>query len=267
MPSSFCGVPLHHVVEGSGPPLLLVHGIGMSWTAWADVLPLLRDRFACVAVDLPGFGDSPPRAGPASVPALADACAALMRSELGFERFAVAGNSLGGAVALHLALRGAVSSACALSPVGFAEGWERAYLQLSIAAVAAGGGALARVVPRLPAPARRVAVLQYARHGDRLAPERLRATFEDVASAPGLRSAARHGLNWRCPARPDRLPCPVTVAWGDGDLLLLSGPQSARARERLPGASHVALCDCGHLPAWDDPAAVAATIVGVTGPA
>jgi pimeloyl-ACP methyl ester carboxylesterase len=52
----------------------------------------------------------------------------------------------------------------------------------------------------------------------------------------------------------------VTVAWGDKDRLLLHGPQSARARERLPGATHVTLPDCGHLPTWDDPALVARTI-------
>jgi pimeloyl-ACP methyl ester carboxylesterase len=56
------------------------------------------------------------------------------------------------------------------------------------------------------------------------------------------------------------LPCPVTVAWGEHDRLLLTGPQAARAAARLPSAKHVTLRDCGHLPAWDDPALVADTI-------
>ncbi len=52
----------------------------------------------------------------------------------------------------------------------------------------------------------------------------------------------------------------MTVAWGEHDRLLLTGPQAARARERLPAARHVALPDCGHLPTWDDPALVARVI-------
>jgi pimeloyl-ACP methyl ester carboxylesterase len=55
--------------------------------------------------------------------------------------------------------------------------------------------------------------------------------------------------------------CPVTVAWGERDRLLLFGRQSARARRLLPGARHVTLWGCGHVPTWDDPEQVARVLL------
>jgi pimeloyl-ACP methyl ester carboxylesterase len=43
---------------GSGPPLVLVHGLGLSWRSWQPVLDALEDRHDVVAIDLPGFGES-----------------------------------------------------------------------------------------------------------------------------------------------------------------------------------------------------------------
>jgi pimeloyl-ACP methyl ester carboxylesterase len=240
--------------------LLLAHGIGMSRRAFAAAIDPLASAFDVVAVDLPGFGASPPLGGPPTMRALAEACAGLM-ADLGHERFHVAGNSLGGGIALHLALDGRAESACALSPVGFVEGWERAYLQLSLAnarALAPVAPALLRTVGRA-GPVRRAIVRQYAEHGERLGVAYLADAFGDVAAATGFAAAQRHAINWRCPSAP-RLPCPVTIAWGERDRLLLTRPQAARARTRLPSARHLSLPDCGHLPTWDDPGLVARTI-------
>ena len=57
------GVNLHYVIGGSGPVIILGHGWPASWYEWRKVMPLLSDRFTCVAFDLPGLGDStPPKA-------------------------------------------------------------------------------------------------------------------------------------------------------------------------------------------------------------
>jgi pimeloyl-ACP methyl ester carboxylesterase len=45
---------------GSGQPLVLVHGLGLSWRSWQPVLAALEARHDVVAIDLPGFGESPP---------------------------------------------------------------------------------------------------------------------------------------------------------------------------------------------------------------
>ena len=53
---------LTHHRGGAGEPLVLIHGIGSSWQAWLPVLPALQTRHDVIAVDLPGFGASPPLA-------------------------------------------------------------------------------------------------------------------------------------------------------------------------------------------------------------
>jgi pimeloyl-ACP methyl ester carboxylesterase len=251
---------LHHIRTGNGPPLLLLHGIGMSHRAFCDVIEPLSRSFEVVAADQPGFGASPRLAGAPTMRALADAAAGLMAS-FGHARFHVAGNSLGGGVALHLALDGRAQSACALSPVGFAEGWERAFVHTSLLAArvqAPAAPALMRSIGRVPA-IRRALVRQYAEHGERVAATALGASFEDLAATTGYVATLRHAINWRAPSVVS-FPCPVTIAWGEHDRLLLTRPQSARARTRMPSARHVTLPDCGHLPAWDDPALVASVV-------
>jgi pimeloyl-ACP methyl ester carboxylesterase len=58
---------LHHVRLGTGKPLLLVHGLGASWQSWSTVVDRLAAEREVVAVDLPGFGETPPLVGKVSV--------------------------------------------------------------------------------------------------------------------------------------------------------------------------------------------------------
>src|SRR6478609_11822348 len=95
-------------------------GIGHSLACWRRVVPLLAADYAVFAVDLPGFGASPPLDTTPTLAALTGACRAFMAAQ-GHERFHVAGNSLGGGIALALALDATAYSACALSPIGFVE--------------------------------------------------------------------------------------------------------------------------------------------------
>src|ERR687896_2293923 len=92
---------LDHHHGGAGEPLVLIHGIGHTWRGWKPMLPLLEPRFDVLAVDLPGFGHSPPLPpGTDSTPeTLADAVEAVM-DDAGFGRANIAGNSLGGWIAL-----------------------------------------------------------------------------------------------------------------------------------------------------------------------
>jgi pimeloyl-ACP methyl ester carboxylesterase len=98
------GAPMHARVLGDGPPVVLLHGYGVSGTY---MLPLARELAASHRVlvpDLPGQGKSEPRPGLRSVPELADAFAAwLEAAEL--DRPAVAANSLGCQVVTELAVQ------------------------------------------------------------------------------------------------------------------------------------------------------------------
>jgi len=88
---------------GSGPSLVLLHGLGHRRQGWAAVRDKLTPHRDVISVDLPGHGQSPPlrTGGQAPVEAIAEQIA-MMLSELGLSRPHLAGNSLGGTIALTL---------------------------------------------------------------------------------------------------------------------------------------------------------------------
>jgi pimeloyl-ACP methyl ester carboxylesterase len=89
---------------GQGRPLVLLHGVGASRVIWRHVVPALSEDRRVLAPDLPGFGESDP-AGPGfELEAVALAVGSALADRAG-EPFDLVGNSLGGAVALELALR------------------------------------------------------------------------------------------------------------------------------------------------------------------
>ncbi len=98
------GVPIHHEVTGSGPPLLLLPSLGADSACFGLQIPDYATGFTCIAVDLPGAGLSPPLAGGYSTVGLADLMAGLLDA-LGIDAAHVSGLSLGSAVATHLAAR------------------------------------------------------------------------------------------------------------------------------------------------------------------
>jgi pimeloyl-ACP methyl ester carboxylesterase len=250
---------LNHVRQGRGEPLVLVHGIGSQWQMWLPVLERLAAERDVVALDLPGFGASPALDREPTVAALADAVSAFAAG-LGIVRPHVAGNSLGGGIALELARTGRARSVTLLSPIGFAHGRELPYG----VAVLRGSRALARLAGPAVDPALRTApgraVLQghmFGRPWRVPAEESIRATH-NLARSPGFDATLAHviGFDWD----HGDVDVPVTVAWGSRDRLLIPR-QARRARRRMPHARHVRLRGCGHVPAWDDPEQVAAVLL------
>jgi 3-oxoadipate enol-lactonase len=98
------GLPLHYLVRGSGEPVLLVHGLGSSGADWAFQLPALEAHFRVIVPDLPGSGHSAAPSGPLSIESFASALWALL-DHLHASPANVVGFSLGGAVALEMALQ------------------------------------------------------------------------------------------------------------------------------------------------------------------
>jgi pimeloyl-ACP methyl ester carboxylesterase len=249
-------VTLAHDRTGSGPPLLLVHGLGMSKEVWRPVMPLLAREREVIAVDLPGFGDSPP--GPRTVTGLAEAVAAFA-DELGLERPHVAGNSLGGGIVLALGAMDHVRSVCAVSPIGFANDREAVYARGLLAVTRLASRALAPVADTLAR--NRVLRAGLTAHAvarpTRLPPGDAALWTRVYARAPAFWDLLRDAPGW------DVVPpaCPTTVAWGEHDRLLIFGRQAPRARRVLPAARHVTLYGCGHVPTWDDPDQVARVLL------
>ncbi|WP_430791940.1 alpha/beta fold hydrolase [Actinoplanes sp. G11-F43] len=251
--------PLAYDRRGSGPTLVLIHGLGSHRQVWTPVLDAAAATRDVIAVDLPGFGESAPDGGDGSVAALADRLESFL-DDLGVGRYTVAGSSMGGGVALELGRRGRADAVTAFAPIGFWSGTGRRWAQSVVTAARVAATRLDRRLPAImAAPAGRAAFcsLFYA-HPRRLDPAGCVAAARALATAPGF-GAARDAFRWFAPPTVDHIP--VTIAWGTRDAVL-PFPQSRRARAILPGARHVTLRGCGHLPFADDPAACLAALSG-----
>ncbi|MFF2398568.1 alpha/beta fold hydrolase [Streptomyces goshikiensis] len=248
--------------KGAGEPLLLLHGIGHHLQAWHPVTDVLAGQYDVIAVDLPGFGASAPlpEGVPYDLATVAPALGALCAA-LGVDRPHVAGNSLGGLLALEMGRTGLARSVTALSPAGFWTQGERRYAFAALRAMRAGARALPRpALERLSRSAAGRAALTssiYAAPGRR-APEAVVAETVALRDATGFEQTLAAGGSVRFTEDVPGLP--VTIAWGVHDRLLLRR-QGVRAKHTVPGARLVRLPGCGHVPMHDDPALVSRVVL------
>src|SRR3954469_297497 len=114
---------------GTGRPMVLLHGLGLTWNSWMPVLPALEARHDVIALDLPGFGASAPiGAGVPPTPSVLAGAVAAELDRLRLRTPILVGNSLGGWLALELARRGRTERAVAIAPSGLEAPGERAYV-------------------------------------------------------------------------------------------------------------------------------------------
>ena len=98
------GLTFNYDVQGEGEPLLLIPYTSADHACYAFQLPAYTEQFQCIAVDLPGSGESDKPPGPYSTEGYADQVAGFLGA-IGIEQAHVAGMSLGAAVGMHLAAR------------------------------------------------------------------------------------------------------------------------------------------------------------------
>jgi pimeloyl-ACP methyl ester carboxylesterase len=232
--------------RGSGRPLVLLHTLGTDHHMWDPVLDRVAAAREVLALDLPGFGGSPPVAG-GSPPALAAAVSDWLAAR-GITRPHVAGNSLGGWVALEMAAAGRAASVTAIAPAGL---WANPLGPRRSAARALARALLPVLAPLLRLPAARRLALggTVARPENVPAADALRLV-RAYATAPGfdVANAAMRGSRF---TGLGAITVPVTLAWPEHDRLV-------RRLRRIPrGVRSLELAGCGHLPTWDDPEQVA----------
>ncbi|HTK61834.1 MAG TPA: alpha/beta hydrolase [Pseudonocardia sp.] len=255
--------PVHR--GGSGSPLVLLHGMNMSWRAWRPVLALLEPYHELHVPTLPGHrGGRPMHPGGITVEALADRLCEQL-DEAGLDTFHVAGNSLGGWLSLELARRGRARSVVALSPAG---AWtsmrdvRRLIRRFRLGLAIGNRPTLARMTER--PRVRRMMLRQVAEHPERFTEAQVAEMFEDAAGCTvvgELLERVRDGGSFKA---FDELPCPVRLAWSEHDRTIPFRRYGRPMLDSLPGAEFVELPGVGHVPMIDDPALVSRTILQLT---
>jgi pimeloyl-ACP methyl ester carboxylesterase len=254
--------------HGAGEPLVLVHGVTHRRQAWYPVVDQLAEQREVILVDLPGHGQSPPFVldGLSVKDALRCDFEGFL-DELELDRPHIAGNSLGGLVALHAGATGRARSVTALSPAGF---WrdesEFAYTRrffIGLLALADRLGPSAERAARTKA-VRQVVYSTLMAHPSRVSPDHVLGDVRGFMYArPALRTllAAAEPFTEEIP-----VDVPVTVAWAGRDLVLPRW-QAENARRRLPHAEHILLRGVGHVPMFDDPGLIAKVLLRGSAPA
>jgi pimeloyl-ACP methyl ester carboxylesterase len=253
------GVRLSCYLVGKGDPLLLLHGLGGTKVTWFPILGPLAEKYRLIVPDLPGHGESDKPRTDYSPKFYAHTMRRLM-DEVGIDRAALLGNSLGGRVALELALRSPnrVSSLVLLDPSMPGLRWRYVL-------------GLTRVVPTefgaFPFLLRErwmeVAIRRLFAHPDRLSSEAYTAgasEFIRIYRSPRARMAFFSTLAQIMSERPEaffgalrRIKQPALVIFGEHDRLVPSR-LGVRLTQYLPNARFAVLPDVGHVPQFEAPA-------------
>jgi pimeloyl-ACP methyl ester carboxylesterase len=247
-------------------PLVLLHGLGMSAQAWDDVRPLLAPHHEIVALTALGHrGGTVATRRPVTVRDLVDDVERAL-DERALDRPHVAGNSLGGWIAIELARRGRARTVCAMSPAGCwtagtaeqTDGVRKIRRAILLARL---GRPLPMPLLMRSATVRRLTLRDVARRGERItAAQAVEATRDLLACAIADDMLSTDEEI----AALDPVPCPITLAWSGQDAIVPVEINGAVARARLPQARFVVLAGVGHVPMIDDPHSVARTILQTT---
>jgi pimeloyl-ACP methyl ester carboxylesterase/putative sterol carrier protein len=251
------GLRLATYMAGRGEPLFLLHGLGGSKISWLPVLPALAEHHRVIAPDMPGHGESDKPRGADFSPRYYARVVRMLMDETGTGRAVVVGNSMGGRVALELALRSPrrVKAMALLDPAVPGLRWR--YVM-----------GFTRIVPtewsRVSLPLRRrwteVAVRRLFADPSRLPPEAIRTAaneFLRIYQDPAARLAFFASLRQIVMERPGpffasmrRVRQPALVLFGDRDHLVPARLGAALA-EHLPNAELHFLHGVGHVPQFE----------------
>jgi pimeloyl-ACP methyl ester carboxylesterase len=249
---------LNHIRLGGGEPLVLIHPLGAELVVWEPLLDLLARERDVIAVDLPGFGGSAPLSnGARPTPRVLAGSVGAFLDQLGIERAHVAGNSLGGWVALELAKAGRALSVTGLATAGL---WRRPLGLRPGADVRQIGRAMLPLLPVLlrSARGRRLLLRSSVGHPERVPPAAATRLVRSYVTSQGF-EGANAAMRADVFSGVEEIRVPVTLAWAELDRLVKPPREVARGwRTEL-------LRDCGHIPTWDDPEQVAQLLLRARG--
>ncbi|MBF6062880.1 alpha/beta fold hydrolase [Nocardia terpenica] len=242
---------------GRGEPVVLLHGLLLTWESWGAVLDELSGDNTVFAPTLPGHRGGPPARHPETLAALTDFVAAAM-DENGWRTAHLVGNSLGGWLALELAARGRARSVTAIAPAGMWDSDAQAGARLirkfrafaPMIGIGPGGTGHSMV---------RSLVVPLLAHHPALVPNRLATA---VSAAPAhctiIDDLAEDAALTTGFTRFDDIDAPTTLLFPEHDRVL--PPRYHTRATALPTIDARTLPDVGHVPMLDAPTLITTEI-------
>lgn len=246
---------MNYVQMGKGKPLLLIHGLGGSWQSWNTIITQLSASRKVIAVDLPGFGETPQLESENTFSSLCNEVTTFIMTH-NLQGIDVAGSSMGARIALELSRRGGiVGSVVALDPGGFWNRFEKFYFYIVVA--------LSQLIVKLLQPfmknisesitGRKILLFLFSFDPKKIAPEMVLHEMRDLAKAKSFQKIlfdlafgrTQQGMN-------RKQEFPITIVWGKNDRICFKH-QAKKAMQLFPKAKLIWLDKCGHFPQWDRP--------------
>jgi pimeloyl-ACP methyl ester carboxylesterase len=248
------GLQLHYLDHGSGPAVVLLHGMAASWQWWLENIPALARQHRVIAVDLPGFGRSEPLPAPAEMATHARTVLDLL-TQLGIGSATVSGHSMGGLVAIEMFVADPrrVRSLILVDSGGVPMSERR--LAVILVGLRIGAGILRRRAIRRALATkpwfRRLALRAALRDPGAMSPE-LAAKTMPVFGGPGSVNAVAAAGRAVNVTVPESITCPVLLVWGEHDVIV--PPWCAhQMHDKLPDSELAVFAGAGHSPMIEFP--------------
>jgi len=250
---------MYLISRGSGFPVLFIHGMPTNGRLWSGIIDKLRDRFTCLAIDLPGLGKTPKIPyGPNQLEVLAERIEKL-RVEHNIEKWHVVGHDAGSAIAVHYAHRFQehVDHLVLLAPAMFPE--LKPFYLFKLIRTPVIGELLAPIISALFWNAVMRMALETGQPESAKAVRDFRAPFTGLLGAWRLMSVMRYGdpaqLLAAVPKMLPHLAVPTLIFHGAHDIAV-PALFAQRASSLLPQAK-VLVVDSGHFIPLSNPEMVA----------
>jgi pimeloyl-ACP methyl ester carboxylesterase len=255
------GARVNYVEMGQGAPIIFVHGLSGAWQNWLENIPHFARTRRVIVPDLPGFGHSPMPAEKISISNYAEIVDELL-DQLGIEKAAVVGNSMGGFIGAEMAIELSTRveelvlvSAAGLTTQELHRDTGMALLRRIENILAFGSGwvasrsELVTTRPRL----RKVLMAFVAAHPDQL-PGPLTAEQVRGSGKPGFLDALEALGTYPLEDRLEQIECPTLVIWGDKDRLVPVRDADRFVKTIGPNSRKLVYKDTGHVAMFERPA-------------
>lgn len=264
-----------HPADSGAPTLVLIHGLGLTSQVWVALIELLRPNCSVLAVDVPGYGDSPKGGDELTIDSVAQRIADLIDSKR-MQDIILIGHSMGGFIALKLAsrltssLRHIVLLDSTLwrayrlirTPLRLALRYPR--ILVSLGAAAAGAflpyaPALARFLGRTKI-GRQLALWPFVHRPSRLVPDVAESIFEDMRPGQPLRALQRSTRAFDLASLLSDLDVPLTAIAGANDGMIAAMDVRFYEEHANVLMKNITIQACGHWPMVEAPAKLEAIL-------